>query len=421
METGFARDQAILFYLDRPLPPGQVLRSPFTGVVYRKNGDPADGTAATGTATILPGLKAIAFVASPPLKAGSFDTANYNYELDISYDTTGLHVSPYTISFSTVALFDTAGIWVQQASPEADAIGVSTDYHPFLIFNEPLDPATIHASNILMQDAAGRAIATTVSFDYSNDALSIVPSTTLQPDTVYIITASFGFKSMAGQTLQSPYIWQFTTKPASKPPDLASPAPYVVSVQPSDFSTGVSLTSPITVIFSQPMDPTTLTSGTVHLRAYGQSTDLPTTLTYFPADNRLTIQPTGAMPAGTAISLDLDAANIQSASVHPTDLASGVNTPAQFFTSPADETRPTPPPPQIQSNPSPGLKEYLAAHDQLMRDEVAFMNQHRADDPVTRQAALKLWRQQNAPRFQQLELQSHALAHEGVEGGSPHH
>jgi hypothetical protein len=53
--------------------------------------------------------KAIAFVVSPPLKAGSFDTANYNYELDISYTTTGLHVSPYTISFSTVALFDTAG------------------------------------------------------------------------------------------------------------------------------------------------------------------------------------------------------------------------------------------------------------------------------------------------------------------------
>ncbi len=72
---------------------------------------------------------------------------------------------------------------------------------------------------------------------------------------------------------------------------------------------------------------------------------------------------------------------------------------------------PVPAPPlQIPSNASPQLKNYLTAHDQLMRDEVAFMSQHRTDAPATRQAAMQQWRQQNAGRFKQLQQESQALA-----------
>lgn len=407
MERHFAGDQAIIFYLNRPLPADQVLASPFTGVVYRKAGDPADGTAATGTATILPGRKAIVFVASPPLKAGAFDPLNYNYELSISHATSGLRVIPYTISFSTDSDFDEAGIWVQQASPVADAISVSTDYHPFLIMNEPMDPATVQASNVLLSDVAGHVTATTVSFDYSNNALSIAPSTTLQPSTVYVITVSFGLKSMGGKSLRYPYVWRFTTRAAPTPPDLTSPKPYIVKVEPIAYSTEVALNSPMTVFFSQPMDPSTLTTQTVHLRAYGQWTDLPVTLTYSSAEKSLTIQPTSALPGSTAISFILDAENILSASKNTSDLQPKVNTSTILHTSPPVETRP--PPPQPPSSVSPQLKDYLLAHDQLIRDEVAFMNQHQSDDPEVRQKALKQWQQQNAPRFQQLQLQSHAL------------
>ena len=71
---------------------------------------------------------------------------------------------------------------------------------------------------------------------------------------------------------------------------------------------------------------------------------------------------------------------------------------------------PAPPPLQIPSNASPQLKNYLTTHDQLMRDEVAFMSQHRTDAPATRQAAMQQWRQQNAGRFKQLQQESQALA-----------
>ena len=345
METGFARDQTIIFYLDHPLPANQVVTPDF--VIYTNPAnpnDPANGTAATGTVTILPGGQAVAFVPSPPLIAGAFDTANYNYELNISLATSGLHVLPYAISFSTVSLLDTAGLSVEQASPVVDAINVGTGYHPYLIMNEPLDPATVLASNILLRDAAGNVIATTVSFDYTNNALSIVPSTSLQPSTQYSITAGTGFKSMAGQSLLFAYEWYFTTMAASTPPDPTSSNPYVLQVQPAPYSTGISLSSAITVFFSQPMDPTTLTSQTVHLQAYGQSTDLPTTLTYSTADNSLTIQPTSPLPGSTVISLVLDAANILSSGASPLSLQPGVNTNTPLQTAaPPGTSLPTPP------------------------------------------------------------------------------
>jgi len=64
---------------------------------------------------------------------------------------------------------------------------------------------------------------------------------------------------------------------------------------------------------------------------------------------------------------------------------------------------PTPPPLQIPPNASPQMKTFLTERDQLMRDQIAFMNLHRNDDPAARQAAVQQWRQQNASRFEQVQ------------------
>ena len=76
----------------------------------------------------------------------------------------------------------------------------------------------------------------------------------------------------------------------------------------------------------------------------------------------------------------------------------------------AKNPMPEPPPLQIPPNASPQLKNYLTDRDQLMRDQIAFMNQHRTDEPAARQAAMQQWRQQNATRFQQLQQEAQAMA-----------
>jgi hypothetical protein len=60
------------------------------------------------------------------------------------------------------------------------------------------------------------------------------------------------------------------------------------------------------------------------------------------------------------------------------------------------------PPLQLPPNASPALKAFLTTRDQLQRDEIRVINEHRMDDSKVRQAALQQWRQQNAARFDQL-------------------
>ena len=69
----------------------------------------------------------------------------------------------------------------------------------------------------------------------------------------------------------------------------------------------------------------------------------------------------------------------------------------------------TPRPLQIPPNASPKLQAYLTALDQLMRDQIAFMNEHRTDNLATQQTAMQKWRQDNATRFQQLQQLAQAL------------
>ena len=80
---------------------------------------------------------------------------------------------------------------------------------------------------------------------------------------------------------------------------------------------------------------------------------------------------------------------------------------------------PEPPPLQIPPNATPQLKTYLTDRDQLMRDQVAFMNQHRTDEPAKRQAEMQQWHQQNATRFQQLQQEAQAMAQNNSTAPNP--
>lgn len=80
---------------------------------------------------------------------------------------------------------------------------------------------------------------------------------------------------------------------------------------------------------------------------------------------------------------------------------------------------PEPSPLQIPPNATPQMKSYLTDRDALMRDQVAFMNQHRTDEPSKRQAEMQQWRQQNASRFQQLQQEAQAMAQNNATAPNP--
>jgi len=72
-----------------------------------------------------------------------------------------------------------------------------------------------------------------------------------------------------------------------------------------------------------------------------------------------------------------------------------------------------PPPVQMPPDASPQLQAYLTAKDKLMRDQIAFLNQHKSDDLAAQQAAMEKWRKQNADRIQQLQKMAQTVAPSG--------
>jgi hypothetical protein len=71
---------------------------------------------------------------------------------------------------------------------------------------------------------------------------------------------------------------------------------------------------------------------------------------------------------------------------------------------------PIPPPLRMPPNASPQLKAFLTARDQLMRDDIAFTNQHLKDDPAAKEAALRQWQTQMAAQHQKLNQLAQALS-----------
>ena len=73
--------------------------------------------------------------------------------------------------------------------------------------------------------------------------------------------------------------------------------PFVVSISPTNSARNVAVTTLVTVTFSEPMDPATLTASTFTLRRRNQTTNLAATVTYDPATLTATLRP--AVPLKT--------------------------------------------------------------------------------------------------------------------------
>lgn len=158
---------------------------------------------------------------------------------------TGL-ANDYTWSFTTLTPLAPTVISTDPANNETNVVLNKTITATFSV---PMDPTTINNSTFTLKNGT-----TTVagSLGYSGSSLAFIPTTNLQPGTVYTATITTGAKNLAGTPLASNYVWTFTT--------LTPLAPTVISTDPADNETGVVLTKVISATFSVPMDPLTLTN-----------------------------------------------------------------------------------------------------------------------------------------------------------------
>jgi len=155
-------------------------------------------------------------------------------------------------------------------------------------FSEAMNATTIDAATFTLAGPGSTAVSGTVTYTPSGSVATFTPSAPLAYHTLYTATITTGATGLMGAALASNYVWSFTT--AAAPIGLA---PTVLSTIPANLATNVPLNRIVSATFSEPMNPSTISSTNFTLKASGGATvagivayaSVGNTLTFTPAAN----------------------------------------------------------------------------------------------------------------------------------------
>ncbi|MBK8788293.1 MAG: Ig-like domain-containing protein [Chitinophagaceae bacterium] len=118
-------------------------------------------------------------------------------------------------------------------------------------FSEPMNPLTLNATSFTLMQGT---IIVPGTVTYSGSTAFFTPTISLLPGTLYTATITTGARNVAGTQLANNYVWTFTTGTAV--------APAVISTDPVNNATGVTLNKTVTATFNMVMDPLTVNATT---------------------------------------------------------------------------------------------------------------------------------------------------------------
>jgi hypothetical protein len=142
---------------------------------------------------------------------------------------------------------------VISTNPANEATGVPLSQVITATFNEKMNPATINQQSFIVQKD-GNLVSGTVS--YTDSDASFKPSTSLAPNTIYTATIKATVKDAMGNSLQTDYVWAFTT----------NLSPGVILTDPLNDATNVEVSQVIAATFSVAMNPTSINMTTFTLK-----------------------------------------------------------------------------------------------------------------------------------------------------------
>lgn len=233
--------------------------------------------------------KVVAATFSVPMDASTLTTATvtlkqgntliagvvtYNSSISTAYFTPSIALIPNTIYTGTVTTgaknvlgtpltnnyvwtFTTALMspTIIATDPLINETGVVLNKVVSATFSVPMNPTTITGTTFSLKQGTN-SVAGTVS--YNGSIATFIPSVALSPSTVYTATITTGAKNVSGTPLIGNYVWSFTTGTFS--------APTVISTDPANNGTNVSLLKVVSATFSGPMDATSFTTATFVLK-----------------------------------------------------------------------------------------------------------------------------------------------------------
>jgi len=218
----------------------------------------AGGTAVTGNVSYSAGTSTAVFTPASPLAYNTVYTATI---------TTGVQNPAGTaLGTSNTWSFTTAtgpAPTVAAVTPGNGSTGVAANTTVTATFSEAMKASTITSSTFTLTPQGGAAVGATVSYNAAALTATLTPNAPLAASTTYTATVSTGVVGATGSAMANANSWSFTTA--------AGPVPTVTSVMPTSGTNGVAITSTVTAIFSEAMDPATITSATFMLTGPGNT------------------------------------------------------------------------------------------------------------------------------------------------------
>jgi len=139
---------------------------------------------------------------------------------------------------------DTTPPTVTSVQPGPGAVLVNAQIRA--IFSEEIDPLSLNPTTFFVRDPAHQLVAGTIS--YLNKTATFTLAAPLAPG-IYSVTLTTGIQDVVGNPLPADYLWNFTVDRT---------APTVVSTSPSSNAVNVSPSGPVSVTFSEEIDPASL-------------------------------------------------------------------------------------------------------------------------------------------------------------------
>ena len=276
-----------------------------------------NGYAVAGTVVLQNGNE-IVFTPSSALPKGAL----IGVSLDASIvDLIGNALPTYQVSFTTQPDTSTIAPTVVDVSPpDGLAAALNGQAGPpgsvvfALRYNEPLNPASVTATNFALQSydqyvgIVQQQFPAAVSLDATQTVVFVTPvdgsgkAMPLPPtgNGYYRIQAASAVQGQNGLQQGGIQTWG-----AFKPGPQSDSVPFTVtSVAPSNGATGVGDNAQIVLRFDKPIDPLTVTSATVQLTA-GSTSLVEGSFSFANSNTELRINPQGLLPDGSTITVTL--------------------------------------------------------------------------------------------------------------------
>ena len=169
----------------------------------------------------------------------------------------------FSVSWTTGSTADTTAPTVSSTGAVNGATDLPINRKPTAVFSEFMDPLTITTETFTLTFSSSDGGTSTVSgiVTYAGVTATFTPTSNLSANTEYTVTITTGAKDLAGNALASDYSVSWTTGSTAD-----TTAPTVSYTGAVNGATGLPINRQSTAIFTEAMDPLTITTETFTLK-----------------------------------------------------------------------------------------------------------------------------------------------------------